>query len=160
MVQLNIANEISKLRRLSVGQLLKRYEAVCGTAANFKHKERLVRAIIWHMQARREGGLSDRALLRAAELVDPNRPFACLFSRAKQAPSPRRPTGQDVRLPKVGTIVVRQYRGRLLQVRVLERGFEYEDRIYASLTAVTHRVTGQHWNGFHFFGLLKKDRST
>ncbi len=55
-----------------------------------------------------------------------------------------------------GTILVRQYAGQTLQVMVLEQGFEYDGQLYKSLTAVAKRITGKHWNGFHFFGLSKK----
>ena len=58
-----------------------------------------------------------------------------------------------------GTILVRQYAGQTLQVTVLEQGFEYDGRIYKSLTAVAKRITGKHWNGFHFFGLNRKGAS-
>lgn len=51
---------------------------------------------------------------------------------------------------------MRRYRGTTLQVKVLEAGFDYEDRVYPSLTAVAKRITGKHWNGYHFFGLIKK----
>jgi len=58
-----------------------------------------------------------------------------------------------------GTILVRPYRGQMLQVKVLEEGFEYDGRIFDSLTAVTKRITGKHWNGYHFFGLIRKGSS-
>ncbi len=55
-----------------------------------------------------------------------------------------------------GTILLRQYAGRTVQVQVREQGFEYDGQIYTSLTAVAKQITGRHWNGFHFFGLAKK----
>jgi hypothetical protein len=51
---------------------------------------------------------------------------------------------------------VRHYRKATLQVKVLEQGFEYDGQIYKSLTALTERITGRHWNGFHFFSLQKQ----
>lgn len=41
-----------------------------------------------------------------------------------------------------------------VRVTVLENGFEYEGKVYRSLTAIANVVTGSHWNGFGFFGLL------
>ena len=38
---------------------------------------------------------------------------------------------------------------------VLPNGFEYEGEVYRSLSAVAKAVTGTHWNGYHFFNLLK-----
>jgi len=57
--------------------------------------------------------------------------------------------------PPVGTVLRRDYKGRLLQVTVLSDGFEYEGQLYKSLSAVTKAITGAHWNGYHFFGLSK-----
>ena len=68
-------------------------------------------------------------------------------------PALARLAAPDKRLPMPGTILVRQYAGQTLQVQVLERGFEYDGQNYKSLTAVTKRITGRHWNGYHFFGL-------
>jgi hypothetical protein len=48
---------------------------------------------------------------------------------------------------------VRDYKGRSIVVKVRENGFEYESRIYKSLSAVAREVTGTKWNGFLFFGL-------
>ena len=38
-------------------------------------------------------------------------------------------------------------------MRVRPKGFEWEDEIYRSLSAVAKAVTGKHWNGYHFFNL-------
>ena len=35
---------------------------------------------------------------------------------------------------------------------MLPHGFEYEGEVYRSLRAVAKKVTGTHWNGYHFFG--------
>ena len=66
----------------------------------------------------------------------------------------------NVRVPPPGTLLVRCYRRQTLQVKVLEQGFEYDDRRYRSLTAVARQITGKHWNGYHFFGLSKGKQQT
>jgi hypothetical protein len=51
-----------------------------------------------------------------------------------------------------GTVLTREYKGKLIQVEVLEDGyFEYEGVKYRSLSAVAKAVTGSHWNGYLFF---------
>ncbi len=55
---------------------------------------------------------------------------------------------------------MRCYRRQTLQVKVLAQGFEYDDRVYRSLTAVARQITGKHWNGYHFFGLSKGKQQT
>lgn len=39
---------------------------------------------------------------------------------------------------------------------MLPHGFEHEGKIYRSLSAVATAITGSHWNGFLFFGLIRK----
>jgi hypothetical protein len=48
-------------------------------------------------------------------------------------------------------MLVRKYRGEMLQVRVLADGFEFEGAAYPSLSAVARAITGSHCNGFLFF---------
>jgi len=52
-----------------------------------------------------------------------------------------------------GAALTRQYKGQTIEVRVLPRGFEYEGEVYRTLSAVARKVTGTHWNGYHFFRL-------
>jgi hypothetical protein len=41
---------------------------------------------------------------------------------------------------------------------VTEDGFEYAGTSYASLTKIAKKITGAHWSGPRFFGLLSPDR--
>jgi hypothetical protein len=52
-----------------------------------------------------------------------------------------------------GTRLVREWRGTMNQVVVLERGYEHEGRHYSSLTQVASAITGVHWSGPRFFKL-------
>ncbi len=154
-----IDQEVVAMRQMTVGELRARFVELFGEPPRSRHKEHLVRRIAWGQQARAEGGLTERARRRAAEVArDADlRLGAPRKAKAKAVvPTPTRGTALDKRLPMPGTILVRQYAGQTLQVMVLEQGFEYDGRIYKSLTAVAKRITGKHWNGFHFFGLSNK----
>jgi hypothetical protein len=59
-------------------------------------------------------------------------------------------------IPKTGARLVRQWRGHAHTVLVLEDGFEYEGQRYRSLTMIAARITGAHWSGPRFFGLIKR----
>jgi hypothetical protein len=61
-------------------------------------------------------------------------------------PRPRAPL-------RVGTALVREHAGVLHRVTVVAEGFEWEGRIYASLSAVARAITGVRWNGHRFFAL-------
>ena len=62
---------------------------------------------------------------------------------------------RDARLPPPGTIITRDYKGRQLQVQVLQRGLEYDGQVYKSLSAVAKAITGSHCNGHLFFRMGK-----
>ncbi len=159
---LDIDQEIAALRQMTVRQLRSRHQELFGEPPRSTHKQHLVRHIAWRIQALVEGDLSERARRRATEL-------ACDADLRIRAPR-KKPLGayqhtsdpkdssmslRDPRLPMPGTLLVRSYRGEIRQVKVLEQGFEYGGDIYSSLTAVVRKITGKHWNGYHFFGLTK-----
>jgi Protein of unknown function (DUF2924) len=55
---------------------------------------------------------------------------------------------------KPGARLVREWRGRTHTVTVTEDGFEYAGTSYLSLTKIAKKITGAHWSGPRFFGLL------
>ena len=158
----NVAKELVRLRKLTVPELRQRYAEVFGEPSRSRHKQFLIKRIIWRMQANEQGGLSERARKRAEELADDadlrlTPPKARAVSGSGQTvtlSAPARPV--DVPLP--GTILSRQYKGREVSVMVLEKGFEYEGQAYRSLSAVAQAITGSHWNGRLFFGLKEDGR--
>ena len=149
--------ELAAMRQLTVPELQNQFIEVFGEPPRTRHKEHLVRRIAWRLQVQREGDLSERARRRAAELAREADLRLSPPRKTKAAiATPPGLTAADNRLPMPGTILVRQYAGQTLQVQVLERGFEYDGQIFKSLTAVAKRITGKHWNGYHFFGLNKQ----
>lgn len=150
--------EIARLRGMTVGELRARWRDLNGEEARSRNKEFLFRRLAWRVQELAYGGLSDRAKARAAELAGDAplriRPPKCFEPTALAPPPPKR----DPRLPKVGTVLVRQYHGREIRVAVRDDGFEWNGRMFDSLTAVARAITGQHWNGRLFFGLTARSR--
>jgi len=67
-------------------------------------------------------------------------------------------SSRDLRLPPPGSVLSRWYQGNEVSVRVFERGFEWDGQRYRSLSAIARRVTGAHWNGLLFFGIVQQDR--
>jgi Protein of unknown function (DUF2924) len=57
---------------------------------------------------------------------------------------------------KAGSTLVRQWRGYTHTVLVGENGFGYEGQRYRSLTVIAERITGAHWSGPRFFGLIRR----
>jgi len=153
---MNIVNEVAALQRLSIAQLRQRYADVFGEATNASNRTWLIKRIAWRLQALAEGDLSQRARQRAAELARDadlrlNPPQSKTNTTTPPAEPVRMPTPVDPRLPPPGTILVRPYKGQLVQVQVLTDGFAYAGRVYPSLSAVAKAITGSHTNGFLFF---------
>ena len=153
----NLASEIAALPRLRVAELRAKFAVVFGEPTPSHNKVWLVRRIAWRLQAQAEGDLSERARQRAAELVaDADLRLSAPPAQAttEQSPNLRLPT--DDRRPRPGTILTRRYKGRTLQVEVLDHGFACEGQVYRSLSAVAKAVTGSHCSGHFFFGLTEK----
>lgn len=58
---------------------------------------------------------------------------------------------------KPGTQLMRNWRGKKYMVLVKPGGFDFQGRLYTSLSQIAHDITGTRWNGHLFFGLKKKD---
>jgi hypothetical protein len=157
-----IAKEVAALADLAVNQLREKWVEVWNEPCRSRNKDYLRKRIAWKIQANAYGGLSQRALQRAAELADES----FLNTRMDRMP-PLQPDGRtvqdhihapgDSRIPAPGAVIVREYKGRRLLVAVLENGFEFEGRVFRSLSAIAKEVTGAHWNGVHFFGLKGRE---
>lgn len=162
-MDLNVGKELSELRRASVDGLRARYAEVFGEPTNGRHKDWLVKRIIWRIQSLAEGDLTERARQRAAEIVNdadvrrkaPKIPAAVAAAAvaAAQTPITLVTANGDRRVPIPGSVIIRVYKRKALEVHVLADGFEFEGEKYKSLSAVAKQITGTHCNGYHFFRL-------
>ena len=80
-------------------------------------------------------------------IIDP------INNKAMRSKQPTNQVLRDNRLPIPGTIITKTYKEIKIQVKVLDNGFEYKNKIYKTLTAIAKEITGSHWNGFLFFNL-------
>ena len=70
----------------------------------------------------------------------------------KRAADPNRLT-TDLR---PGTMLAREWNGRMQRVAVLADGFAWNGKTYPSLSKIAQAITGTRWNGPRFFGLRDK----
>jgi hypothetical protein len=161
-MQLNVGMEIAALRRMAVSELRARYGEVFGEATNANNKDWLIKRIAWRLQANEEGDLSERARNRAALLANdadlrlsPPKVANAATQHSEDVRVGNLQFHADDRLPLPGTIIHRVYKGEALQVKVLQRGFEFEGEVYKSLSAVAKKITSSHCNGYLFFRLEK-----
>jgi hypothetical protein len=54
---------------------------------------------------------------------------------------------------KAGALLMREWRGRLERVMILEEGFAWNGQTFGSLSQIAKAMTGTNWNGHRFFGL-------
>ena len=156
--------EVEKLRRASVSSLQTRYRELFQQEARSRHREHLFRKIVWRLQALAEGELSERARVRAQEIANdadlrilaPRDFFNTSGQPVEIIPGKQSKKLNDPRLPMVGTMLRRSWKGRTILVEVLANGFRYENRQFPSLSNIALEVTGTRWNGFSFFGLMRK----
>jgi len=156
---------IEELRRLNIPALRKKYYELFGEESKSSNNKFLFRRIAWRLQANAEGGLSDRARRRAAEIADDSdlRTRAARELVSTHAPAnlrrgerERSQPQRDWRLPPPGALLTRRVVNRQIVVKVLEEDFEFETRRYRSLSAIAREVTGTRWNGLLFFGLAER----
>jgi len=105
-------------------------------------RDLLIRALATQLQEQTHGGAS-RVLRRRLQIL------AGEFEKGSVSFDPGV-------VPKIGTTVLREWRGRTHMVLVREDGFEYEGQHYRSLSVIAARITGAHWSGPRFFGLTKR----
>ena len=131
--------QIETLRSLSTAQLRQEWERVWKEPAPRLGHDLLRRGIAWKLQEQAYGGLprgAARELERFARQVERGRPLGL------------------ERAAKPGTRLVRQWRGRTFHVAVMDDGFLFDDRRYASLSQIAQVITGTKWSGPRFFGLV------
>jgi hypothetical protein len=151
-----LIRRLAEIQAMTTGQLRAEFQRLAGRPTGSWNRQWLRRKVSWLTQAR-ERQTSDAVGFPtlAPEVRDqPRSPR--LDAPIQMLPAPVR----DPRLPKPGSVLLRDYRGLRLTVTVLERGFEWNGQTYSSLTAVAKAITGQHWNGRLFFGLSRWNRGS
>jgi hypothetical protein len=156
--------EIEDLRKMKMGALRAKYREVFAEESRSSNRQFLFRRIAWRLQARAEGGLSERARQRALEIADdadlriraPEGFFAETGAEGTARTLGRAGVGRDQRLPCPGTLITRQFENRRIVVTVLADGLEYQSQRYRSLSAIAREVTGTRWNGLLFLGLAER----
>jgi len=158
----SVKKEVEAMREMTVPELREKYAEVFGEPTTSRHKDYLIRRIIWKLQANDEGGLSERSKRRAVELAESS-DVRMTPPRERDAKAPHYNTRiklkNDKRLPMVGSVISRKYRDQQIEVRVLNDGFEYSGEVYKTLSGVAKAVTGSHLNGFAFFRLRRRTRN-
>jgi hypothetical protein len=118
----------------------------------------MTRILTWREQVVEVGDISSRsrAILAASIRGTEQRAEAGGESEAGLI-AKRAPRFNPIRS---GTVLVREHAGVLHRVTVAGDGFEWNGRIFGSLSATTRAITGVNWSGRRFFGLDQGLRKT
>ncbi len=112
-------------------------------------RDLLMLGVAWKVQERAYGGLGAATKRRLADL-------------AKTMERNGDVTRNRVARLKPGARLVREWRGEVHTVIVLEDGFEWRGTQWRSLSAIAREITGVHWSGprfFNFNGMTKAQSS-
>jgi len=138
--------EIGRLRDLDIEGLRRRWHAVFGRLPpSHLSRHLLFRTLAYRRQVDRWGDLDGetrRLLDRSSSPEEAGKAAIALRRRTR-----------DIR---AGTVLSREWKGRMQRVAVLADGFAWNGMTYPSLSQVAWAITGTRWNGPRFFGLRDK----
>jgi hypothetical protein len=141
----SVLSIVANLEGLDLNGLRRQWRAHLGGEAP-AHLPRglLMKVLAYRVQSDTLGGLDNsiRRILRSGK----DDGVGDLFDR--RAPQTREGVGL-----KAGALLVREWRGQLERVMILEEGFAWNGQTFRSLSQIAKAMTGTTWNGHRFFGL-------
>ena len=147
-----ILSQIRALKDASISELKQKYsELFPGKKASSDNRTYLWQKIAYRIQELEYGGLPEEAQNKVKELAQEYDPINNKTLRPNAVKIQQ--LLRDQRLPIPGTIITKEYKGLTIEVKILEKGFEYNSKTYKSLTAIAKEITGCHWNGYLFFNM-------
>jgi len=152
-----ILEKILALKGVSLPELQAKYaELFDNKKATSNNKTYLWQRVAYRIQELAYGSLPEEARNKAKELAKEYDPINNKTLRPDNGVgngTDKRFISRDRRLPIPGTLITKNYKGNEIRVKILEIGFEYNGKVYRTLTAIAKEVTGSHWNGYLFFNM-------
>lgn len=111
-------------------------------------------ALVYEAQVKKFGGHSVAVKRELKLVVAPAAKSVLTNDAAKADRTNSADLGTSTLSLRAGMHLVREWKGRTYQVEVLEKGFQLDGKTYRSLSAIARKITGAHWSGPRFFGLM------
>lgn len=140
----SLADQLRTLEQATLPALRAEWRQLLGTEPPRISRDLLVRALAYHVQERRFGGLS--------------RPSQRLLERAQRLNGSEDAGPTQAPSLQPGTRLVREWHGHTHVVSVTAAGFDYAGTTHRSLTAIARHITGARWSGPRFFGLASRSQ--
>ena len=147
----SVLSQIKVLEEMSIKELKAKYTEVFGSDKGAQNNKRyLIKRIAYKIQENELGGLKEEAKGEINRLIEEVNPLEELrrSNIGKDSGGKR-----NKKVPMPGTIIKKNYKGSLLEVKVLDAGFEYKGKTYKSLSKLSKEISGVHCSGFAFFKL-------
>lgn len=131
---LSLVRQIINLKNLTLNELDKLWASMFDVPPIFRTKQYMIPKLAYKIQELAYGGVDEdtqKKLKSEANNLNKSKKYE----------------------PMIGTKIVREYKGKILEVTVVEEGFSYEGCIFKSLSAVATKITGTKWNGLKFFNI-------
>ncbi len=145
----SVLRQLATLETMTMAQLQEKWRDLYGSEPPQYKRQFLIKRLAYRIQELFYGGLSEAAKTHLKHVAEDD-PAARVDGRVSDNP----PSTADI-LP--GTRFVRIWKDRRYEVLAHQSGFEYDGRIFRSLSAVAREITGTRWNGKLFFGLKKSN---
>ena len=147
----SVLRQLAALQEMPLTELQEKWKDLYGNKPPHFKKSFLVKRLSYRIQELFYGGISKESERKLAEAAQ-NDPLCTLGQRNAAMMRAFKKTGHIA----PGTRFVRDWNDNRYEVTVREKGFEYNGKIYRSLSAIATEITGTRWNGRVFFGLKKR----
>ena len=136
---LNIIKRIMALQDKKKEELKELWKKMFDHVPAISSREHMIAKIAYRIQELAYGGVDEatKSKIQAA---------------AKEIKRPKATCSKKFR-PMIGTKIMKEYRGNVIEVLVVHDGFSYAGEVYKSLSSIATKITGTKWNGLRFFGV-------
>ena len=143
----SVLRQLATLQTMTLEQLREKWLDLYGNEPPRYKKQFLIKRLAYRIQELFYGGLSETAKTRLRQIAQDD-PVATVERKVSE----ERKSNENI---LSGTRFVRVWNDHRYEVTAREKGFEYDGRVFRSLSAVAREITGTRWNGKVFFGLKK-----
>jgi len=143
----SVLRQLATLQTMTLEQLREKWLDLYGNEPPRYKKQFLIKRLAYRIQELFYGGLSETAKTRLRQIAQDD-PVATVERKVSE----ERKSNENI---LSGTRFVRVWNDRRYEVTARENCFEYDGRVFRSLSAVAREITGTRWNGKVFFGLKK-----